>query len=538
MNQLRWPKFVHSVGDPNYKPKLTRTAAATILLLTVLYLCMELPFAANLLDSVGSPTTPDKLQLTEVAGRLISGFAAALFAWGVFIIPRCLRSTVPLGRTVLLCAVWAVPIMMVVYFGERGIIDHLAATATATQRQNAFAVVLFTGELENGHASVRGLNLDDEELATPQGKSFIALLPFMASTMTDIRTRLAPAIHDLVRNQALRKTGGPAASYDQGYVASVETLKSSYDQYRQGVKEYYDRRDQVPEKAARAYQEYRADLAKNFRGPPPRWYWKRIRKKVRAKGVPVTDNWNCWDSGPFIDAAVRQGNREADNAFASRTAQLAGAPIPSTLGDFDEFVATSAIQRRWHDSLRVPDDVRLDAHYTFASWDAEVYEPIIERQTKTVIDAFEAQSTEYAPGGKFFKQGDQAMRALLVPPIALIFSLIGAFGHFIKSFITFCYLIQPRITIWTRVAVFSLGVFVSAIPLFVPNDLTRTPVYAAIEADMGETAGVAVADSMTWVIQTQALVYPFNSALRSYVIPYFDVENTWVTKGIAHLSQG
>ncbi|MBK9445819.1 MAG: hypothetical protein IPO00_06870 [Betaproteobacteria bacterium] len=127
-------------------PKLSeRRTAVIMLVLTVLYLLVEVGFNARLLDTVGGLASPDEIDSIEKYGRVISGVALTLFAWGHLIkkdlaAPKSHSLSLKLGMALVVCCT-------LMYFVQEAIITGLVAASSNDTRARAVLLVPLTNIL-------------------------------------------------------------------------------------------------------------------------------------------------------------------------------------------------------------------------------------------------------------------------------------------------------------------------------------------------------------------------------------------------------
>src|SRR5690554_2202243 len=110
--------------------------AWTMIILTLLYLVVELSFGATLLDVAGKANDPDDLKKVEFFGRCISATAVVLAIFGsmlkkVFITNG---SRIDFAFKIVIMAVTVFPM---VFFGEEKLIEHLVDQSSGQERKNA-----------------------------------------------------------------------------------------------------------------------------------------------------------------------------------------------------------------------------------------------------------------------------------------------------------------------------------------------------------------------------------------------------------------
>jgi hypothetical protein len=142
----------------------------------------------------------------------------------------------------------------------------------------------------------------------------------------------------------------------------------------------------------------------------------------------------------------------------------------------------------------------------------ELYEALADRIVDDRIAALRSAKAEFAPGGKYEREGREAAERLVVPPLALLFSLIGGLTHLLKSlYLTMRLSPAPA---WLRLAPLYLLPVALLVALRAVNPVTGSSVYAKLESGVGAQKGVSTAKALRLIIQAEELVYPLNHAIR------------------------
>ncbi len=508
-----------------------------ITVLTGIYLSFELGFNARLLDVAGGLATPDEVSSIEHWGRYISGIALALAVWGL-IMPRATHNRWRFGRWVIVLAVSAAVSISFAYNGEKALIDSLVDKSDGSQRQIAAELTLFSHAILEHDLGVDGIALSPNELAKPEGKSFIALFPVLAFSTNDLNSKAAAALRQVIARNIGKAIGTPREFYNKTYIPSVQKLRDIFnDQYRTGANKLHDALNGIPATQTRAWDDYVGELGRNRLNPGnvPQRFYGQVRDKVRQQGVPVPDNWWPGDRATF-NAAIRDKiEREARQNYHGAIEQKfgVGADLPDDL-QWEAFIAYPLIQKSWKDDLnrqlnslsqgseqpwKLPDDTQLTSNMNLDAYSKAVYDPLVDHMVDGVIDRYQAPVSSFENRGQNETFGKNAMEALLVPPIALGFSLFGALVH-ITKFSTYSLRFSPRLRrikflmaiVGGIVACFAVAAYYS------PNEVTSSRAYDYLRVETKTHLGDMAQHAFTWVIQAQPYAYPFNEFVREVIL--------------------
>ena len=491
-----------------------------LILATAIYLLVELAFNAHLLDVAGGVSDIHDIEKAEHFGRIISGVAAALAVCGSLVCPALARGGATLGWYITVCACVGTPVVAGVYYGEKALVDSLVARSTAEARQDAALLSVASHQLRRNGIEVRGLDLSDDALKSPEGKAFVALFSPIVFQLPEVGRVIDDQLNTIVRHAVSDQIGGLDGFYDKAYVPSIKQMEGFFGQYADAVERYIKAANAYPKEANKAWSNYVAKLKKHGMTPgtvrPA--YHDRVRRDVRKAGVPVPSNWHPSDKATFLvsfrDAYQKRLTSKLNDGM--NAAGLAGENLPLTLNSFDKFLAHPVIQKRWKKSLGVPEASRLTNGMSREAFGKAAFNPLVNRVAKENIADLRTDVAHYERGEKLWEKGEEAMRSIVVPPLALGLSIIGAIVHLCKIALYSSRLAIP----YSRVWVGSLALFVAlaVAPFAQPNAITGTQTYANVEKIIADT-GNRTPHAFRWVIQAQACAYPVNNWVRETLFP-------------------
>jgi len=487
-----------------------------IWLLTGLYLTFELGFNARLLDVAGGLASASEVDSIEHWGRFISGTALALAVWGVIVMPRGVKHRWTSARWCVVLAVSAVVSIATVYNAERALIDSLVDRSDGVSRRIAAHLTLLSHAILIQDVQVDGIDLSPSQLEKPEGKAFVSLFPVLAFSTNNLAAKAETALRQVIRNSVVASLGSPEQFYNSTFVPSVRQIKAGHDSYRKGVNEMVTALDNIPETQASAWNRYVEDLHKKGYRPEtvPVFGYGRVREAVRHQGVSVPNDWRPSDRATFDRAVQTKVETEAHQKYrASVEAQFgAGAQLPENL-QWEAFTQHPLVQAKWRKALDLPASAQLVPTMGVEAYARLAYYPRINHLVDTQVTKYEAAAPDFGPGGRNEKLGADAMRALLVPPIALGFSLIGAMVHLFKFTAYSARFVSSR----KRLNMMVIGVILATTALsafLMSNAVTESRVYRYFETQTTSTLGVIPARAFTWVLQAQPVAYPVNEAVR------------------------
>ena len=520
--------------------------------ITLTYLICELAFNSRLLDLVGSVSTADEVHNMERYGRTLTAIAAALLAlqFSLMGLVRLKKKGVWLtakastALVLLICLITGT----VTWHAVEWVIERQVTKSTGEFRQMSLLAQLYQHALIEGQQTLEGIPLDSgggqaQTWTSPSGKAFLATLPVLLSSSDRYRKLLERDAEQNLRDNISAREGGVRGYYELWLQARGEVHKQFVAYYNDEM----DISETVRLEQARAWQRYERSLeAKRLKTwNVPRRYYATVRKQVRGQGVPVTNDWSPSDRTGF-NAAVAKAARQ--KYLAQRTVVYQGVTIPKRL-DWGVFFRLDVVQKALREKLLLPANTLVREEYPLndklKQFALELHTPHLNEAVKQQLPELRAAVSSYSAGGVNEKLGEDAARAVIVPPIALIFSLVGALTHLAK--LLYLVLLPLTATLLTRrpsrpvrflnrhplaFPVALIAVLVVTFSL-INNSITESVAYKNLKDGLAGAkititdeplplSGGAVLRVMHAVSIGQSYSYPINQYLREHVLQGFD----------------
>ncbi|MDH0062633.1 hypothetical protein [Leclercia adecarboxylata] len=520
--------------------------------ITLTYLICELAFNSRLLDLVGSVSTADEVHNMERYGRTLTAIAAALLAlqFSLMGLVRLKKKGVWLtakastALVLLICLITGT----VTWHAVEWVIERQVTKSTGEFRQMSLLAQLYQHALIEGQQTLEGIPLDSgggqaQTWTSPSGKAFLATLPVLLSSSDRYRKLLERDAEQNLRDNISAREGGVRGYYELWLQARGEVHKQFVAYYNDEM----DISETVRLEQARAWQRYERSLeAKRLKTwNVPRRYYVTVRKQVRGQGVPVTNDWSPSDRTGF-NAAVAKAARQ--KYLAQRTVVYKGVTLPKRL-DWGGFFRLDVIQKELREKLLLPANTLVREEYPLndklKQFALELHTPHLNEAVKQQLPELRAAVSSYSAGGSNEKLGEDAARAVIVPPIALIFSLVGALTHLAK--LLYLVLLPLTATLLTRCPsrpvrflnrhplAFPVALIVVLVVTFslINNSITESVAYKNLKDGLAGAkititdeplplSGGAVLRVMHAVSIGQSYSYPINQYLREHVLQGFD----------------
>ncbi len=520
--------------------------------ITLTYLICELAFNSRLLDLVGSVSTADEVHNMERYGRTLTAIAAALLAlqFSLMGIVRLKKKGVWLtakastALVLLICLITGT----LTWHAVEWVIERQVTKSTGEFRQMSLLAQLYQHALIEGQQTLEGIPLDSgggqaQTWNSPSGKAFLATLPVLLSSSDRYRKLLERDAEQNLRDNISAQEGGVRGYYEAWIQARGEVHKQFVAYYNDDM----DISETVRLEQARAWQRYERSLeAKRLKTwNVPRRYYATVRNQVRGQGVPIANDWSPSDRTGF-NAAVAKAARQ--KYLAQRTVVYKGVTIPKRL-DWGVFFRLDVVQKALREKLLLPANTLVREEYPLndklKQFALELHTPHLNEAVKQQLPELRAAVSSYSAGGVNEKLGEDAARAVIVPPIALIFSLVGALTHLAK--LLYLVLVPLTATLLTRRSwrpvrflnrhplAFPVALIAVLVVTFslINNSITESVAYKNLKDGLAGAkititdeplplSGGAVLRVMHAVSIGQSYSYPINQYLREHVLQGFD----------------
>lgn len=574
-------------------------------IIAVLYLAVELGFNAQLTDIAGGAANADALHATEIWGRTIAGFGAALITLrlGLGILRKRRIGAAPV-IAVGLAAIAGVG----VYVGQRALIDEIVARASPETRRSALTLALMRQALQTGDLTLDRAPLDPGD---PAAKTLIATSGLIGwarpDLVGDFNTNLASYTEQLVESRfdfdsayaRYRKAGEGADAAWRDYEkadkaradAAANPRKTASDLWARfadeadaGWRGAVDARGKLTAAVQNALG-YHFMLGKYFENPTARqseydammaelsggkaidpkiWcaatcpgsvdYVRRTISRIgrealeEQSGMTLSASKDEFLASPAAEARLKEAlgaeglslpagwRGAADNPREAFIASLEG-QIPAyaerkfleaTNGrlrpglDRAEFDALPGISAAAREALQLAPDAPFRFGWSRGEFESALWEGSLslaaERMAADTRASDEILSDPEAP---VRRRADAALRSVIVPPLAMAFSLFFGLSNLISLILS----ALPKTAAGTAGAMalaphlFRPAILAAliALPLFIPSR-------ASTLLDAGERAPLPIQASVRWLGVMEPALYPVASRVRAILPPVFGFE--------------
>lgn len=403
--------------------------------LTAGYLAIEVPFSVHLAAVLGGDATADDIHHIERFGRTLSGIAAAIAVIGMWHLPRMDRLGASRVRACISGLIIGGIVGSATYMSLNAYADFRAYSSDGQERKDAVVALLAKRAIsESGFVGQLGL---DEH----QSNGFIAAMPEIMSgdMMISSSGRSLVQLAGYAGDDIKQTLGTAAAFKDDFFENRFEAGRSAYENYQsalRNVKAAYANLDADAEDAWATYKE-RMDEAypsgwPNGPGISRAMAWRKVRF---GSGIPVPENWNLRNKAVFIAAVKQKAKDEIASAYADAVESELGKGVYMKPGlSYEQFLAVPAVQKKIREHLydvELPRGLVISPAMSDSSFEAALYSPQIDKAVSEMRSAISSPAADFERG-HLADQGMDAVKAKILPALAIVLSLTGAIVHIFK----------------------------------------------------------------------------------------------------------
>lgn len=222
-----------------------------------------------------------------------------------------------------------------------------------------------------------------------------------------------------------------------------------------------------------------------------------IRSELTNKyGLNVVGDFNPSSRESFISSIKGSANNTFITAFDKQTKENYGVSIPAGIKDKNVFFNQSGVQESLRNNMGVfyvegikPDMSKTQFEKQVA---AKISVNIAEQFLNKDLDSVE---------------GQQVVKAMIIPPIALILSLLFGFINAVILIKTVISKIVKANFISNIIAIMSIGILL-AVPAVLNNKYTESESYVKVYNNMKEY-NIVMAESVNWIMKLEPFVYSY-----------------------------
>lgn len=247
-----------------------------------------------------------------------------------------------------------------------------------------------------------------------------------------------------------------------------------------------------------------------------------LRQRLSEQGITLPISWRITKDRIFVEAVQTAIAKKIRHAWDNEMILKLGYVIEPNL-KFNEFMNTAYVQKRMREIMGEYYVSGVRPNFTRKEFYQKLLLPLVHRYTEKMAEQLNAKTVDFSNGGPYAERAKQYLRLLVIPPVAMFFSLF--FGTI--AVVKLPVLLLTVYGAWRRhqyvqiVQKYKSGFFMimTVILLLLPTQFisnkfsAKNSGFQALLNDVKHTQPI-LGFGMEWMIRIQPLAYPFGSKIN------------------------
>lgn len=434
--------------------------------LSALYIFFEFSFNAELVNFASSvDINSDDLDLMARKGEVLSGLGMMLLLMGFA--DKQLGISKRFGviaSMILMTGLGYYSIQFMTWF-QPTIVEAVVSRSSAEDRAKALNMTLFKHGAAEGSIVFNDTAIGSE----PRDRVLLALLGPMAFANEQTQEKLFESQSEIIKNLVLTNAGSNDKTGWESYLSIRQSVRRQYDSYIAQARKAHDAQGSSPDAKVRQginqlkamstakYNAYQK-ASNTFKRHNPRYtpasflsavgYPPNLSKmefldnpkvcseayaEMHKKGIKVSAGWCPWNEGAIGSAIISQARTSVDSAWSKKSRELFGQVVSKNLSE-KQFRELPKVKRSISQSLSSLPCAKGNAYLTAEQFHSRCILPDLNKGLDSMMEAYSVEVHKLADGGEFEDRGKTAVRALVIPPVAILFSLFFSLFALTKYF--------------------------------------------------------------------------------------------------------
>lgn len=241
-----------------------------------------------------------------------------------------------------------------------------------------------------------------------------------------------------------------------------------------------------------------------------------IMDKLKKEGIILPSTWTMKDKSILVEKLVEHGQQQVDTEYKQKVIESMGEYLPPSLSE-EDFLNHRLVQNpikeklEWESAENIL--LNLDADMFFKQLHYPRYEKIfMDKKNQLMIDV-----QLFADGQSNEKKGKDYYRSIIVPPMAMSFSLFFGLLNVFSVFGVCCAFTIKNKVIAKSVSIGSLTLVFFIYPLTFPSKTVESKAFTYFQTELEKDFPKLISYAAAWVVDTQPIMYPIGHNLANVI---------------------
>lgn len=247
-----------------------------------------------------------------------------------------------------------------------------------------------------------------------------------------------------------------------------------------------------------------------------------VFSSLKEAGIEAKAGWNFVNHEQMLAEITTQLNERSLQYYNQSVNALYNTRLePRT--ELTEFNQIQQMQRFYHQALGEKEDSQVLINLNQQSFEDRYIAPLYFAKFNILLNKLKAGEEWYQSDAPYEQSGKSSLRNLLVPPVAIAFSLVFGLLNMLNLILNFVFLLVQE-KLWLRwIGIFFLSLIILMLPLQRDYQIYSQSAYQDLLLETENNYG-HWAEVLDWVAKTEPLVYPFGNILRYNLLDGFNFD--------------
>lgn len=243
---------------------------------------------------------------------------------------------------------------------------------------------------------------------------------------------------------------------------------------------------------------------------------------LKQEGIVADPDWSFSQYEKLLVDIMKQLNQRYLQQYSQAVITQFGADFkPRT--EISEFNQIDMMQSYYQKALNGQAGDPVMINLTRQEFEDRYVAPLYFAKFSALLNKLRAGEEWYQSDAPYEQSGKSSLRNLLVPPVAIAFSLIFGLLNMLNLFLNFVFLLVKE-KLWLRwLGIIMLSIMILKMPVEQDYQIYSQAAYQDLISETENNYG-HWADVMDWVAKTEPLVYPLGNILRYNLLDGFNFD--------------
>lgn len=492
-----------------------------LILINLMYISCEFLFNFFLLNTASTFSTLDQIHSVEIMGRSLASFGFTLLFW------KMIQNSKKTGGQkffyIILVSCITYPSF---YYLQGKLVDYLAESSTPETKRKMNDLFLLKQGLINGSVQLDSIPYNPSIKDLPESKTFISSISLFMLNNNAVHSYIEKNRNQVARHvfnaQLTKEPSQYIAAYEK-VIAEIDLLYKKYEEleYRRQVEASKAQKianGSFSDMHNKLKRKYRSDSRKRqYAGLSYASYVNTssikdlIKDELRRRhSINIVSNFNPNNKASFVNAVVHSVNKEFAE-INNRTKDEIGFVVPLGYNYRTHFYNDPAIKKLLKDTLG---PLYFDGYFgakAFRDLDIQADRKMLRDNAKIIS----LQLTHnFSNRDLNSAESISIVKAMIIPPIALIFSIFFAFLNLFILIKTIAMKVMKNKAKSNKISnyiVYGLLFILLVFPSVLNNKYTESKSYQTVYNTMKEYNPI-MAFGANWILKFEPFIYGYGKA--------------------------